>query len=79
MSSDPQEEPTQIPVDAPAPEAQERVDIVAPEPAYEPPAYASTSSDDGGSVIEEKPELVVAGAFAGAFIFAKIVKRITGG
>jgi hypothetical protein len=79
------DEPTQIPVDAPAPEEGEPVDVVSPEPqgeatsarAYTAPDYASSASDSGG-VAEERPELVVAGAFAGAFILAKLLQRIGG-
>ena len=83
MSDD---ETKQIPTDAPVPDADERVDIVAPEPqgeaasepAYSPPAYASPSDGGGGpaQVAGERPELVVAGAFAGAFVLAKILQRI---
>ena len=85
MSDTPEEEPTQIPVDAPAPDAEDRVEIVSPEPqgeatsepAYEPPVADEPSGPSG--VVEERPELVVAGAFAGAFIFAKLLQRIGGG
>jgi hypothetical protein len=67
------EEPTQIPVDAPVPDEAERVDLVSPEPepapAYEAPAAAEGPAD-------EHPEVLVAGAFAGAFLFAKFLKRI---
>jgi hypothetical protein len=70
------EEPTQIPVDAPAPDAAERVDIVSPEPeeaasepAFTPPAAAAEAN--------EHPELAVAGAFAGAFLFAKFLQRFS--
>ncbi len=79
------DEPTQIPVDAPAPDSAERVDIVAPEPqgeATSEPAYTPPEADDGGfampEIAEERPELVVAGAFAGAFLFAKLLQRIGG-
>jgi hypothetical protein len=73
------EEPTQIPVDAPAPEAEERVDIVAPvEEDEQPPAYTPPEPPAPASVVDERPELVVAGAFAGAFVFAKLLLRIGG-
>lgn len=75
------DEPTQIPVDAPAPDAGERVDIVAPEPqgeATSEPSYTPPEPSSGGGVAEERPELVVAGAFAGAFVFAKLLQRIGG-
>ena len=61
-------EPTQIPVDAPAPSGASRVDG----PAAPAPAAAA-------EVVDEHPEYVVAGAFAGAFLFAKILRRIGGG
>ena len=65
-------EPTQIPVDAPAPSGASRVDgPAAPAPAPAPAAAAE--------VVDEHPEYVVAGAFAGAFLFAKILRRIGGG
>ena len=62
-------EPTQIPVDAPAPSGASRVDG----PAAPAPAAAAAE------VVDEHPEYVVAGAFAGAFLFAKILRRIGGG
>ena len=79
------DEPTQIPVDAPAPDAQERVDIVAPEPQGEATSeapYTPPAADDSGfampEIADERPELVIAGAFAGAFIVAKLLQRIGG-
>jgi hypothetical protein len=65
----------QIPVDAPQPD--ERVDIVSPvEPPTEPTASAVPAADD---LTAQHPEALVAGAFAGAFLFAKLLKRIGGG
>ena len=61
----------QIPQDAPAPVEDARVD--APPPEADPVAAAPLP---GGA--EEKPELMVAGAFAGAFLFAKLLRRIGG-
>jgi hypothetical protein len=81
VSDQPEEETTQLPVDAPAPDAGERVDIVAPEPvdvSPEPPAYTPPEPPAPSGVAGERPELVVAGAFAGAFIFAKLLQRIGG-
>lgn len=74
------EEPTQIPVDAPAPDSGERVDIVAPEPPGEaaPEAPAYTPPQPASSVTDERPELVIGGAFAGAFLLAKLLQRIGG-
>ena len=65
----------QIPVDAPQPD--ERVDIVPPveEPA-EPVTAGAPAPDDFTS---QHPEALVAGAFAGAYLFAKLLKRIGGG
>ena len=59
------DEPAQIPTDAPAPFAEARVDA--------PPPVSSTET------VDAHPEYVVAGAFAGAFLFAKILRRIGGG
>ena len=65
----------QIPVDAP--QADERVDIVSPVDEPEPaPAFDGAAVEAGGS---ERPEVAVIGAFAGAFLFAKLLKRIGGG
>jgi hypothetical protein len=71
------EEPTQIPVDAP--HAEDRVDMV-------PPVMEEESSSDSGTsptaaaeeFTEEHPEALVAGAFMGAFLFAKLLQRIGG-
>jgi hypothetical protein len=71
------DEPTQIPVDSPTPDANDRVDMVSP--VDEPAPAAETSSLPGGEAAAERPELLVAGAFAGAFLFAKLLKRIGGG
>lgn len=61
-----EDQPTQIPVDA-------------------PPASGDASSSTGGplpagvqSTVDERPEVLVAGAFAGAFLLAQILKRIGG-
>jgi len=58
---------------------------VAPPPATEPEASGSEASSSGGlpviggELAEQRPELVAAGAFAGAFLLAKILKRLGGG
>jgi hypothetical protein len=70
------DEPTQIPVDTPQPDASERVEMVSP--VEEPAPYAAPSAPVGGDVAAERPELLVAGAFAGAFVFAKLLQRIGG-
>ena len=74
------DEPEQIPADAPSPDA--RVDApppVEPELVAEP-AAASTSgaSAMGGTPASEDPhpEYQVAAAFAGAFLFAKLLSRV---
>jgi hypothetical protein len=68
----------QIPVDAPQPD--ERVDIVSPveEPA-EPAAATASYAPPGDDFTAQHPEALVAGAFAGAYLFAKLLKRIGGG
>ena len=66
---------------------------VDPTPAREPAASSSWTppSGDGGSdplatatekyaeVSQQRPEVLVGAAFAGAFVFARILKRITNG
>ena len=43
------------------------------------PAEADRMAADEHDPFEEKPHLYALGAFAGAFVFAQILKRITGG
>lgn len=58
-----------------------------PQPASAPPvdsggtspAAADRQAADATQTVDEKPELFVAGAFVGAFVFAKILKKLTGG
>jgi hypothetical protein len=84
------EEPAAV---AAAPEVVAPVDpSPAPETAaagWTPPPASPESSSSGldtaaaletfNEVTEQRPELLVAGAFAGAFLFARILKRITDG
>ncbi len=70
MSDD---DPKQIPVDAPA--ADERVDIVSPEPEA-PTASVPFEPAAGGGFVDQHPEALIGGAFAGAFVFAKLLQRI---
>jgi hypothetical protein len=55
----------------------------APEPSFEPSSGAGTSprEADRAAASEEPghPEYAVLGAFAGAFLFAQILKRLGGG
>ncbi len=67
------EDTPQIPTDAPAPAEAARFD--APPPGD---GGSSSSSPIGGDMAQERPEVLVAGAFAGAFVFAKILKRLGG-
>jgi hypothetical protein len=68
-------------------EAEETVSAAEPEPAaaWSPPPSSSSGPDTAAAlesfneVTEQRPELLVAGAFAGAFVFARILKRITSG
>ncbi len=75
MSSDSDDTP-QIPVDAPQPE--ERVDMVPPVEEPVPPVAVGGEAV-GGDFVSQHPEALVGGAFAGAFLFAKLLKRIGGG
>jgi hypothetical protein len=43
------------------------------------PAAADRIASDQEDAFAEKPHLYALGAFAGAFVFAQILKRITGG
>ena len=59
----------------------------APQPAAAPPtpnggtspAAADRQAADSHDAFTEKPELFVAGAFVGAFVVAKLLKKLTGG
>ena len=62
-----EDQPTQIPVDAPRPETASSSSSGLPLP------------EGLQSKADEKPELLVAGAFAGAFLAAQLLKRIGGG
>lgn len=56
-----------------------------PPPSQEPPsggsspAAADRIAADQEDPFSEKPHLYALGAFAGAFVFAQVLKRITGG
>jgi hypothetical protein len=58
----------------------------APQPAAAPPEPASGTSPaaadriaaDSHDSFTDKPELFVAGAFVGAFVFGKLLKKLTG-
>ena len=76
--------------DAAAPAATEvhyTTDQPAPQPAAAPPADSggtSPAAADRGAAeshdpFTDKPELFAAGAFVGAFVFAKLLKKLTGG
>jgi hypothetical protein len=47
--------------------------------AWSPPPSSGSADpmETFNEVTDQKPELLVAGAFAGAFVFARILKRIT--
>jgi hypothetical protein len=59
----------------------------APQPAAAPaaesggtsPAAADRHAADAHDPFVQKPELFVAGAFVGAFVVAKLLKKLTGG
>ncbi|MDX6669605.1 MAG: hypothetical protein QOK04_2985, partial [Solirubrobacteraceae bacterium] len=61
-------------------------DAPGPQPAAAPPPVSGTSpaaadrqAAEASDPFTEKPELLVAGAFVGAFVFAKLLKKLTGG
>jgi hypothetical protein len=43
------------------------------------PAAADRQAGEDKGTFDEKPELIVGGAFVGAFVFAKLLKKLTGG
>jgi hypothetical protein len=58
----------------------------APQPAAAPPTPPSGTSPAGADRLaaqshdqfEQKPEVFIAGAFVGAFVFGKLLKKMTG-
>jgi hypothetical protein len=58
----------------------------APQPAAAPstpsggtsPAAADRAAAESHDTFEQKPELFIAGAFVGAFVFGKLLKKLTG-
>jgi hypothetical protein len=83
----PDEQPETPEQDDAAPAATE-VDYTAeqPQPAAAPaedgggtsPAAADRVAAESHDPFTDKPELFVAGAFVGAFVFAKVLKKLTG-
>jgi hypothetical protein len=49
-----------------------------PEPSGTSPAAADRETAESHDTFTDKPELFVAGAFVGAFVFAKLLKKLTG-
>ena len=43
------------------------------------PAAADRQAGEDKSAFAEKPEVYIGGAFVGAFVFAKLLKKLTGG
>jgi hypothetical protein len=62
-------------------------DEPAPQPAAAPqtdtggtsPAAADRKAGEDKGPFDEKPELYIGGAFVGAFVLAKLLKKLTGG
>jgi hypothetical protein len=62
-------------------------DEPAPQPAAAPqpdtggtsPAAADRKAGEESDPFTQKPELYIGGAFVGAFVFAKLLKKLTGG
>jgi hypothetical protein len=62
------------------------VEEAPPQPAAAPftdpsgtsPAAADRAAVDSHGQFEQKPELFVAGAFVGAFVLGKLLKKLTG-
>jgi hypothetical protein len=62
------------------PAAEQTQPAAAPprEPSGTSPAAADRQASDDQDQFAAKPELYVAGAFVGAFVFAKLLKKLTG-
>ena len=62
------------------PAAEQTQPAAAPprEPSGTSPAAADRQAADDQDQFAAKPELYVAGAFVGAFVFAKLLKKLTG-
>jgi hypothetical protein len=67
--------------DEAAPSSEQTQPAAAPpkEPTGTSPAAADRQAADDQDQFAAKPELYVAGAFVGAFVFAKLLKKLTGG
>ena len=50
-----------------------------PPPAGTSPAAADRQAAEDTDPFSDKPELFIGGAFVGAFVFAKLLKKLTGG
>ena len=50
----------------------------APEPSGTSPAAADREAADAQGGFQQKPELFVVGAFVGAFVLGKVLKKLTG-
>jgi hypothetical protein len=73
---EPKAEPAPEPEPAPAPQP-----AAAPPqpPPGTSPAAADRAAADSQDSFRRKPEVFVAGAFVGAFVIGKLLKKITGG
>lgn len=75
-----------VPSGAVAASAVPATDSSPPQPAPAPPmgsggtspAAADRQAAESHNAFEEKPEMFVAGAFVGAFVLGKLLKRLTG-
>jgi hypothetical protein len=64
--------------DEPTPEPPQPAAAPSTGPSGTSPAAADREAADAQASFEQKPELFVAGAFVGAFVFAKLLKKLTG-
>jgi hypothetical protein len=75
------------PKDEPATEVFFSSETPAPQPAAAPPSHGGGTSPaaadrqaaDDSDPFSQKPELYIGGAFVGAFVVAKLLKKLTGG
>jgi hypothetical protein len=81
-----EDKPAEDPAAVAATEVHDTTDQPAPQPAAAPPlgssgtspAAADRQAADSHDPFTDKPELFVAGAFVGAFVIAKVLKKLTG-
>jgi hypothetical protein len=82
VADEQQETPAEDPAAVAATEVPTAAEQPVPAPADDTggtsPAAADRAAADSHDPFTDKPELFVAGAFVGAFVVAKVLKKLTG-